>query len=705
MSDDDRTLTGAAEAMDPADEPINILLVDDEPKNLTVLETILDDPGYRLVKAGSADEALLALVSHEFALLVLDIQMPEMNGFELAKLIKQRRKTAGVPIIFLTAYYSQDEHILEGYGTGAVDYLHKPVNPAVLRSKTAIFAQLHRKSHEAERTNRALQAEVGQRRLAQEKLELMNSNLEHLVEARTASLRRSEAFARSVVESGADCIAVCSLDGSVQWTNGGGGWLAEIGVDWLAFWRRFGSEPHAVPALMAARAGGTGRFLTAGTEGDGRPHWWDVIVTPVPAPDGSPERILCVARDVTEQRDAEEALREAARHKDEFLAMLAHELRNPLVPIRNAVHVLRQTGPQDPTLVRMREMIDRQVTHMARLVDDLLDVSRLSRGKLKLHTRRIDLVQVVRDSTEDYRAALTSSGLSLTTTLPSEPVWVEGDRIRLAQVVTNLLHNAHKFTDKGGSVAVAVQLDETGNAVVRIQDTGVGMAPGFAARVFESFTQEEQSLDRSKGGLGMGLALVRGLVHLHGGVVEAQSGGPGKGSEFLIRLPCSAEGHTPSAGEATLRPRVDPVRILVIEDNKDAAESTRLVLALDGHHVAVAYTGPSGIETARSFGPQVVLCDIGLPEGMSGYDVVRALRKEPRAGSAFVIALTGYGREEDKRKAREAGFDLHLTKPIDYAELRSRLAGLTPRKMTGPIDRESAGAPSPPASPASPPSA
>src|SRR5262245_53309266 len=290
LFEEDHARTGAAEAPDaprppaePADAPINILLVDDEPRNLTALETILQDPGYRLVLARSADEALLALVAQEFALLVLDIQMPGMNGFELAALIKQRKKTAGVPIIFLTAYYSEDQHVLEGYGTGAVDYLHKPVNPAVLRSKAAIFAMLHRKTRETERTNRALQAEIRERRLAQEKVEQMNLNLEHLVEARTA------------------------------------------------------------------------------------------------------------------------ALSEAARHKDEFLAMPAHELRNPLVPIRNAVHVLRRSGPHDATLLRMREMIDRQVTHMTRLVDDLLDVSRLSRGKLRLHSSRIDLVRLVRDSAEDYR--------------------------------------------------------------------------------------------------------------------------------------------------------------------------------------------------------------------------------------------------------------------------------------------------------------
>jgi PAS domain S-box-containing protein len=385
-------------------------------------------------------------------------------------------------------------------------------------------------------------------------------------------------------------------------------------------------------------------------------------------------RMLGATIDVTERRAAEEALREADRRKDEFLAMLAHELRNPLAPIRNATQVIKLIGPADPNLAKARDMIDRQVAHVARLVDDLLDVSRITRGKILLRKERLHLVPLVRAAVEDHRALLEGTGLTLSVELPAGPLWVEGDPTRLAQVVGNLLHNANKFTDAGGHVAVRLAA-ETNEAVLSVRDTGIGMGEDILARLFEPFSQADRSLDRSRGGLGLGLALVKGLAELHGGGVRAASAGPGKGSEFTVRIPLSRRaGRVIAPGGAGAPGR--PLRVLVIEDHLDAAESLRMLLQLSGHEVAVAHAGKIGLELARSFRPDVVLCDIGLPGGMDGYAVAAAVRRDPELATLPLIALSGYGQEEDQRRARQAGFDRHLTKPVDPRLLEQLLGNI-----------------------------
>jgi signal transduction histidine kinase len=374
------------------------------------------------------------------------------------------------------------------------------------------------------------------------------------------------------------------------------------------------------------------------------------------------------------QRRAEE-LAQADRRKDEFLAMLGHELRNPLGPIRNAVGVMRLLGLGEPQLVWARDVIDRQVVQLARLVDDLLDVSRISRGKIVLQTERLDLAGLVRNVVEDCRRDFDDAGLCLALDLGDTSVWVDGDRARLTQVMTNLLQNSLKFTERGGQVSIRV---ETAGqwAILRVRDTGVGIDPEMLPRLFETFAQADRSLDRSKGGLGLGLALVKGLVSLHGGEVSAFSGGRGQGAEFVVKLPLESDPAIFSgprglgAGDPASAAR--KLRILVVEDNHDAAESLRLLLELFGCEVAVAHSGPAGVEAATAWRPEVVLCDIGLP-GMSGYEVVAALRRHPATATARLIALTGYGQEEDRRRSREAGFDQHLVKPVDPATLREVL--------------------------------
>jgi PAS domain S-box-containing protein len=385
------------------------------------------------------------------------------------------------------------------------------------------------------------------------------------------------------------------------------------------------------------------------------------------------EERLCAA--LAASREAEEALKETDRRKNEFLAMLGHELRNPLAPIRNAVAVLRHQGGGDPLLRRAGEMIDRQVSHMARLVDDLLDVSRISRGQVLLRKERLDLAGLVRAVVEDYRSGVEESGLALDLDLPDHPLWIEGDSTRLAQALGNLLHNSGKFTDTGGRIAVEVKRNpEHGCAEATVQDTGIGMEPEMVGRLFETFSQADHSLDRSRGGLGLGLALVKGLVDLHGGRVVAASEGLGRGSRFTFCLPLAAA--PAPAAEPERSSRADgSLRILVIEDHPDAAESMQMLLQLYGHEAETALDGPAGLAAARRFRPDVVLCDIGLPGGMDGYAVARALRADPELRALRLIALTGYGQEDDQARSREAGFDLHLTKPVDPAALEKLLGG------------------------------
>jgi CheY-like chemotaxis protein/two-component sensor histidine kinase len=368
-----------------------------------------------------------------------------------------------------------------------------------------------------------------------------------------------------------------------------------------------------------------------------------------------------------------QSIQEADRRKNEFLAMLGHELRNPLAPIRNAVGMIRLLGVKDPLLLQARDMIDRQVTHMTRLIDDLLDMSRISRGRILLRKEPLDLVQLVSAVMEDYRGSLETAGLKLHVSLPDTPLWVQADATRLAQVVGNILHNARKFTDAGG--AITVELDTTpSGARLLVSDTGIGMDPTMVDRAFEAFSQADRSLDRTQGGLGLGLALVKGLVDLHGGQVEAHSAGLGSGTEVAITLPLVDPPTGAIPAVSARHARNSAHRVLVIEDNRDAAQSLEMLLTLLGHRVAVAFTGQDGVSCAREFEPDVVLCDIGLPGGMDGLDVARSLRGELALKSAYLVALTGYGQEIDKQRSRDAGFDIHLTKPIDLHELQGVFA-------------------------------
>jgi PAS domain S-box-containing protein len=379
---------------------------------------------------------------------------------------------------------------------------------------------------------------------------------------------------------------------------------------------------------------------------------------------------------VADLKAANELLQRTDRQKDEFLAVLSHELRNPLAPIRNSLYILDRAVPGSEQARRAQATIDRQVNHMARLVSDILDVSRMARGKIVLRPERIDLRDVVGRTVEDHRSIFSVRALRAESLMPDEPVWVNGDATRLSQALGNLLQNAAKFTKEGGSVRVELRR-EGASALLLVGDTGVGIAPDILPRLFEPFTQADTTLARNPGGLGLGLALVKGLTELHGGQVQASSGGLGKGSEFTMRLPLA---EAPVVAGQPAPPAVGPHhrRVLVIEDNIDAAESLKDALELDQHEVMLASTGPDGMEKARKSLPDVVLCDIGLP-GMDGYEVARAFRADAQLHDVALVALTGYALAEDQKRARDAGFDRHLAKPTDLGTLERVLAELPER--------------------------
>jgi len=383
--------------------------------------------------------------------------------------------------------------------------------------------------------------------------------------------------------------------------------------------------------------------------------------------------VLETNRDITVRKRLEselqqrtEELADEGRRKDEFLAMLAHELRNPLAPIRNAVYLLRLIGPAEPRLEQARDMIDRQVSHMVRLIDDLLDVSRITRGKISLRKERLDLTEVVAQAAEVAAPLLTRKRQAFTVSCAPEPIEVEADPARLVQVIANLLNNAAKFTEPGGSITLTTERSGDDAAVIRVRDTGVGIAPELLPHIFDLFVQGETSLDRTEGGLGIGLTLVRHLVEQHGGRIEARSAGRGCGSEFVVTWPAAPPAVTvfPRAAFVESAGPGRRLRILVVEDNPDAAESFVTLLQLQGHEIRTAYSGLAALEVASSFVADVAFIDLGLP-GMDGYEVARRLRAIPGFQATVLVALTGYGREEDKRRAQAAGFDHHLIKPVD----------------------------------------
>jgi two-component system CheB/CheR fusion protein len=401
---------------------------------------------------------------------------------------------------------------------------------------------------------------------------------------------------------------------------------------------------------------------------------WLASYYPIKGLTGQVETVSVVVQEITERKRIEAVLQETAHHKDEYLTMLAHELRNPLAPLRNAAQVLGILNLANPKIRELQEIIDRQVGHMANMLDGLLDVTRIARGKIQIQQIQLELGQLVQRIVEDFRATVEVKGLRLQAQCPSEPVWITGDETRLTQVFSNLLQNALKFTESDGEITVLVTPETSVNkALVRVQDSGIGMTPQLIQQVFEPFRQGERSFDRSPSGLGLGLALVKGFVELHGGTVQAFSSGIGQGSEFTIELPLLAKSVEAERGLVAKEVGQDQLRILVVDDMRDTADTLRLILEHEGHTVAVAYNGEDCLATLKTFRPDVVLCDIGLPGKLDGYAIARAIRNDPLLRSIFLIAITGYGGEQDRQEASKAGFDDHLIKPVSFELVQESL--------------------------------
>jgi PAS domain S-box-containing protein len=505
---------------------------------------------------------------------------------------------------------------------------------------------------------------------------------------KTEEILAAERLAGSVLEQAADAIFVCDENGRIIRMSSSAANLCAANPMLMPLTQALPLELATAPAggsqgdlLARAMAGEFLRAVPASLIlSDGSRA--DLLASAVALRD--PEnRILgyvVTLVDVTEIRESEEAVRaanlklaEADQRKNQFLAVLSHELRNPLAPIKNSLCILERAVPGGDQARRAQDVIDRQTDQLARLVDDLLDVTRITSNKIQLQRQRLELNELVLRTMDDYRSQFENGEIALELKPAAAPVYVHADWNRIAQVIGNLLQNAAKFTSRAGLTRVTVETDQAARlAVIRVTDTGVGMSPELLSRLFEPFSQADETLDRSKGGLGLGLALVKGLVELHGGSVAAHSEGLGKGAEFIVRLPLDLHGtaqpETP-AQESEHR----SLRVLIIEDNVDAANSLSEVLGLGHHQVAVAYNGPEGIAKAREFQPEIVLCDIGLP-GMDGYQVARAFRADTRLREVYLVALTGYALPEDLQEAQQAGFHRHLAKPPSLDNLEALLA-------------------------------
>lgn len=918
-----------------AEEKVNILLVDDQPNNLFALEAMLEGPDRTLVRAGSGEEALMRILDQDFAAILMDVQMPGMDGFETAALIRERDRSKHTPILFLTAFESSDVQVFKGYSLGAVDYLSKPVVPAVLRSKVSVFVDLFQKTEQVRRQSELLvenQRKEHERELVEEKrrweLDRLREETAQEKKVAEALLRRTEELAQTIAErarveeqlrrrahqqaivaqlgqralegivlpvlldEAVDAvtrnlevdfarITELSPEGDFVTMKAGAGWIEDLadtiptatgthsfsGFSLLSadpfivedlhqesrfevppFLRRHGavsgisvnihgrqqpfgtleafsrsprlftlddanflqalahvlataiqrkrdeqelsrikdelavqladmtrlhalsarlsnslelptvleqvlaavtslqgtdrgvlmlydrdldlmstaasvgfsdgsldvaermttslqesgtisaiisggilvedleSDPVFAPHLEAAlnagcRAVCSTPLLTVGGELVGsiatyfnRPH----------RPSDRETRLVELygrqAAEFIEYARHYRQIRESDRRKDEFLAMLAHELRNPLAPILNAIHYMRSQTTDPSALEQSRDIAERQVRHLARLVDDLLDVSRISSGKIQLRKAAIELADVVNRAVETSRLLIELRGHDLTITLPKEPLLVDADAARIEQVMANLLNNAAKYTEEGGRISIVVaNLGKT--LEIRVRDTGIGIAPELLPRVFDLFTQDTRSLDRSQGGLGIGLTLVRNLVEMHGGSVDVRSEGVGKGSEFIVRLPRLNRSTSANPGPSPAAPTRSmpkdaagplPKRILVVDDNVDGALMLARLLRGWGHQLAVAHDGDTAIERARDQPFDVVLLDIGLP-GRNGYEIAQELRSQAGFEHTLLVALTGYGQGEDRRRSAEAGFEHHLVKPVDPSELKSLL--------------------------------
>ena len=670
-----------------APDKVNILVVDDLPEKHVVFRTVLDELGQNIISARSGQEALKHILEQEFAVILLDVNMPDIDGLETASLIRQYKKSAQTPIVFITAYVDELQ-ARRGYALGAVDYIPSPVVPEVLRSKVRVFVELFR-------MNRQLQKQAAQRE-ALARSEAGRAAAEDAIHRADFLAEASQVLSRSLNldETIAAVLDLCvpmlaerailgipDKEGGVRrlemhpapraddpevFTPGLRGAADQVVREkQFQLWRQDGRAAAICPLLAGDDIRGT--LVLLGDE-----EAFDSTRLALVREFASRASIAM------ENARLYSAVQEADRRKNEFLAMLAHELRNPLAPIRNAVHILSAAEALPPKLAWARDVIGRQADHMARLIDDLLDVSRIVQGKVTVKPEKLTLATLVERSVEASSPRLGAREQALDVVLPRECIELEGDAVRLAQVLSNLINNASKFSPAASRIRLEATFD-AGELQIAVQDEGAGIAPEFLPHIFELFAQADQSLDRSQGGLGIGLTLVKHLVELHGGHVFAASSGLGQGTQVTVCLParCIAQPEDPVATPAPQRVMAPgkpaATRILVVDDLAASAETLMTLLEMEGFEVRIAHEGQQALQLAREFRPDVVLLDIGLP-GMNGFEVAHGLRRLPESRDALLIALTGYGEAESRSRSAQAGFDFHMVKPADVDLLLSMIA-------------------------------
>ncbi len=727
--------------------PADILLVDDNPNNVRSLTALLQETGAVIVSASSGDEALRHLLERDFALILLDVQMPGIDGFTTAELIRSRKRSRHIPIIFVTAFSHSDNVQARGYALGAVDFLFKPIVPEILNAKVSVFLELARKTAETKQQAQALR-EAERRAHEQQLAEARREFEKRILEEQMARERkvaeelasRAEDLARIVAEKeraeeslqrSHDRMALLSetanrlLSGPSDSTN-----TIERACERLA--EAFGMECFA---CFTAIEGGSALKITAqrgyltgalidgriglgqGVPGTVAQRRRRLVVESMDAADlpedplvdalhlasltcfplsAGPDLLGCVAfgtrqprlfspEDVDLMQSACDQiaaamererllfeLRERDRRKDEFLAMLSHELRNPLAPICTAIELMRMPEAPKTMVERALGAAERQVDHMTHLLNDLLDVSRITQGKVELKPELVDLKRIVEQATQTTERIFATRKHQLTLDLPQHEVLLVADPTRLAQIVANLLHNAAKYTDEGGRIVLITEI-EGDELVLSVKDNGIGIRAELLPRVFDLFVQADPTSDRAQGGLGLGLTLVRKLVEMHSGKVSVRSEGLRKGSTFCVRLPLASSKVDPARRHGAVESKMDlahvpPMDILLVDDSADIRAMLRDMLELHGHRVKEAADGPRAVEMLLSHDPNVAFVDIGLP-GFDGYAVAAEVALKKPLRTTRLVALTGYGRVEEKERALGAGFDAHLVKPVSMREL------------------------------------
>jgi signal transduction histidine kinase/PleD family two-component response regulator len=674
-------------------EKVNILVVDDLPEKHVVFSSILEELGQNIVSARSGQEALRYILEMEFAVILLDVNMPDIDGLETAGLIRQYKKTAQTPIVFITAYVDEVQ-AKRGYALGAVDYIPSPVVPEVLRSKIRVFVELFRMNRQLQMQAAAREA-LARAEAARAAAEEASQRADYLADA-------SQLLSRSL---NLDDTIAAILDLCVP-TLGDRAILgipdSEGGVRRLEMHPAPKADDHEVftPELRAAadqvirqrqfKLAALGQRVAAICPLMAGDQIRGALVLLGNAQQMDSARVALIREFASRASIAMEnarlytAVQEADRRKNEFLAMLAHELRNPLAPIRNAVHIMQGDDVTQLTMNWARDVIGRQADHMARLVDDLLDVSRIVQGKVVVKPERLKLGALVERALEGSSPRVAGRDQLLSVQLPQQEIELDGDGVRLAQVLGNLINNASKFSGQNTRISLSAAY-ANGEVRISVKDEGCGIEPAFLPHIFDLFAQGDQSLDRSQGGLGIGLTLVKHLVELHGGRVCAFSDGPGKGAEVVVTLPAR-----PAAVEAAQEPQSirdaavkakAPGKILVVDDLAASAETLMMLLEMEGFEVKVANEGMTALKIAEHFRPDVVLLDIGLP-GMNGFEVAHHLRLQPESRDALLIALTGYGEAESRSRSAKAGFDFHMVKPADVNLLLSMLADPRQARLT-----------------------